>query len=296
MVNNQTAASPLPAYYTCPDQYVEIQGIKTRYWKAGSGQRTIVLVHGFTGSLLEWVSNMPVMAQTYTVYALDLPGHGRTGKPSVTYDYDFFASFLNHFFQAMGISKAALLGHSMGGIIVLNFCILHPEKAERLILIDPPYSTRFPLALHILTVPFVGEHLLRPPSSLKAVRDGFRIVTLKEFAYDEDSIRNYYEFQHSAGYAQALLSYLRGTMHPFGLTKKGRHYVRFFDQETPKLNHPIFLTWGKQDRVVPFECAAHLKELIRNGEFWDVDQCGHSPHFEYADEFNRRVLEFLEKG
>jgi pimeloyl-ACP methyl ester carboxylesterase len=233
------------------------------------------------------------LLRTYTVIALDLPGHGRTDKPRIRYDYDFFSTFVHDFMAALGISKATLFGHSMGGMIALYFCTRYPTMVEKTVLIAPAYGTRFPFFLHLITVPLIGELLLRPPSSREAVRKAFRILTLKPLEYDPDCLDCYYEFQHQPGYAHAMLSYPRGVINLFGLTRKGRRYAQWFERELPKLDLPFLVIWGKQDKVVPFGNADSLMALIRNGAFCEVAECGHCPHFEYAEDFNRKVEEFL---
>lgn len=283
---------PDPVPY--PDQFVSVKGIRTRFWKAGTGRRTIVLVHGFTGSAYEWIYNIPSLQKKYTVIALDLPGHGRTDKPRVDYDYDFFAVFLNDFFITMGISKAVLFGHSMGGIITMYFCIKFSAKVEQLVSIAPAFGRKFPFFINLLSLPVLGEHSLRPPSSPQAVKDGFRPLTYKPFVYEQECIDCYYEFQHSPGYVQAMLTYVRGVMSLFGLTRKGKRYARLFDEELPKLEQPHLLVWGKQDRIIPLSNGVQLRKLIPNVDFWEIDECGHCPHYEYFEDFNRRVVEFLE--
>ncbi len=283
----------MPEFPTWPDHYVEVCGISVRYWKAGDGPRTVVLLHGFSGSVFEWALNIAALEAHYTVIVLDLPGHGKTGKPELDYDYDFFTSFLHAFFAAIGIDTALLVGHSMGGMIALHFCTAYPQMVRKLVLIAPAYATRFPLLFHLMTIPMIGELMLRPPVSPKAVARAFRIITFSAIDYDQECINQYFHFQHSSGYIHAQLSYVRGVINLFGLTQKGRRYQKHFEQKLPQMQQPILLVWGKQDKIVPFKNAARLRTLLPGSEFWELDQCGHCPHFEYVDEFNEQMTAFL---
>jgi 4,5:9,10-diseco-3-hydroxy-5,9,17-trioxoandrosta-1(10),2-diene-4-oate hydrolase len=212
------------------------------------------------------------------------------------YDYDFFADFTHGFLAAMGIGRAVLVGHSLGANISLYFAARHPEMVEKLILVGPGYGRRLNAFFHLASLPWVGEYLLKPPPSTRTVQDAIRLVTYRPVDYGPEIIDSYFEFQHSPGYSRALLNFLRGAMRPVGFTPKGEGYFRYLDNRIPELAQPVLVVWGKQDRVVPFSNAAHLKGLLANGEFWDLDECGHCPNYEYPDEFNRRVVSFLERA
>jgi len=277
------------------DRFIEVQGVGTRYWSEGSGP-AVVLVHGFGGSIEEWAWNIPALARWHRVVALDMPGFGLTGKPDASYTYEYFASFLNAFMDALGLSGSHVVGHSMGGAIALNLTLRHPGQARSLSLVAPAFGRKFPFAMHLLTTPLIGELLFRPPSSTAGIAAGFRALTHKEFRYLDITLERYLRYQHESGHTRASLNFLRNYLTPTGFNSRMGELDRFYDQNLPQLSVPVFLAWGPQDAVVDFDSSRLLRAFLPNAEFWSPDPCGHCPHFEFPEEFNDRVLAFFSRS
>ena len=108
--------------------------IPLNYKKYGTGKPLIVL-HGLFGSHKNWVKICTELARVYTVYALDLRNHGDSPH-SDKFDFECMTADLNAFMIRMGIVKAIVLGHSMGGKVAMTFAQTHPEKISKLIVVD----------------------------------------------------------------------------------------------------------------------------------------------------------------
>jgi pimeloyl-ACP methyl ester carboxylesterase len=133
------AARPVPFVtepYYAQEKWLEIGGAKILYLDEGQGD-VLLLVHGWAGNSWNWMSVFPSLAQHHRVIALDLPGHGKSGCPK---DFSFtapaYADFLIQVMDRLKVQKATLVGSSMGGAIVAWAAILHPDRVERLILVD----------------------------------------------------------------------------------------------------------------------------------------------------------------
>jgi pimeloyl-ACP methyl ester carboxylesterase len=115
-----------------------VRNIEVEYEEAGSGDRPFVLVHGFTGSRDDWLEQIPRLAELGRTVAIDQRGHGgssNTGRPA-DYTLDNLADDLDAALTTIGIERCDLLGHSMGGMVVLRFALAHPERVSSLILMD----------------------------------------------------------------------------------------------------------------------------------------------------------------
>ena len=119
-------------------QTAKVNGVSLAYEDHGTGDRPLVLVHGFTGSRDDFREHMPALAGIGRTIAYDHRGHGdstNTGNAS-TYTFEQLADDLRAFLDALGITRCDLLGHSMGGMVVLRFALRHPERVASLLLMD----------------------------------------------------------------------------------------------------------------------------------------------------------------
>ena len=114
-----------------------VNGLKFHYWTVGSGPH-IVLLHGLGGNLAIWhLRIVQLLRDHYTVTTYDLRGHGKTEVSPTGYTTADMASDLLGIMDATGIDKAHLVGHSLGADISLHFALYHPERAQKLILVEP---------------------------------------------------------------------------------------------------------------------------------------------------------------
>jgi pimeloyl-ACP methyl ester carboxylesterase len=117
---------------------VALRGIEMELEEAGAGERAFVLVHGFTGSRDDFREHVPRLAGLGRTIALDQRGHGGTtnsGRPE-DYTLDGLVADLAAAFDALGLARADLLGHSLGGMVALRFALAHPGRVASLVLMD----------------------------------------------------------------------------------------------------------------------------------------------------------------
>ncbi len=115
---------------------------------AGAGERAFVLVHGFTGSRDDFREHVPELARLGRTIALDQRGHGGSSNSGRDEDYtlDGLVADLAAAFDALGLERADLLGHSLGGMVALRFALAHPARVASLVLMDTsPNPLRMPL-------------------------------------------------------------------------------------------------------------------------------------------------------
>ena len=122
-------------------KYLDVKGIRTRYFEAGKGE-PLVLVHGggfgAHNSAEDWELNFDTFARSYHIFAYDKIGMGFSDNPLSDEEYVIGANVqhLHNFMQAVGIDSAHIAGHSRGGYAVTRLALEHPEAVRTLIIID----------------------------------------------------------------------------------------------------------------------------------------------------------------
>ncbi len=123
------------------DSFVEINGVKLHYYRAGSGDQTLVLLHGASDNGMCWKPTADLLAEEYDVVMPDAQGHGlsdRLGPDVKSADQADQAAGL---IKELGIKNPVLMGHSMGGTCATNVAALYPDLPKAIILEDPGWMT-----------------------------------------------------------------------------------------------------------------------------------------------------------
>src|SRR4029077_19014898 len=225
--------------------------------------------------------NIDFLAQNYRVYALDLIGFGQSEKPRPAYGVSDHVNCLSGFMSHLKIEKASLIGHSMGGLISLDFCLAHPEMVDRLILVDS-------VALRNANPSFTEQLIdLRPLGELFVLFRSKRI--LKKFVTKEFYVRP--EFVKDE-MLNPLMQADRAAV-----LKLTRTISRTDRREAVKgIKTPTLILWGDQDRAIPRAHALLLQQIIPKSQFRILKEAGHHPQIEASEEFNQLVAKFLEGG
>jgi pimeloyl-ACP methyl ester carboxylesterase len=118
------------------DGFAKLEGMRVHYRSHGKGDEALVFVHGWTCDLSFWRLQVPAFEGKTRVVALDLPGHGRSDKPEVSYTMDLFARAVEAVMRDAGVKRAVLVGHSMGVPVVRQFYRKFPGKTLGLVFVD----------------------------------------------------------------------------------------------------------------------------------------------------------------
>jgi pimeloyl-ACP methyl ester carboxylesterase len=272
-----------------PDLYIEVAGVKTRYWQMGETGSPLILLHGGNGSIEFWLLNMAALATKHRVYAFDMYGCGRSSqRTNADYSLAAQALFIKDFAQSQGLHKFHLLGNSMGGGAALQFAHLFPEMLDRLILSAPlGWGRKINLGLRLLTIPGL-IHLLRPnramiPSMLK-----WNFANPNNLPVDWMERR--YEVFALPGRQRSIAGLAKASINLWGVRSE---VCRAIISQLPQLPHRTLVIWGEVDRVLPVS-QAEMATRIPDHYLQVWPNCGHHPFLEFPDRFNDLVLEFLE--
>ena len=268
-------------------KYVVVKGLKIRYIVIGSGA-PLVLIHGIGEFLEVWWLNVLPLSEHYRVYAIDLPGHGLSDKPKIDYNLAFATDVVSGFEQAMGIDRASLIGHSLGGLIAMSVAVSYPEQVGKLVLVDSAgFNDRVPLLYRLCCLPLVGELIVEP--TVKAgIRHGMKRAFYNPDLVSDEMVEKDYQFMKMPGAKQALLNIIR-----HGVSFRGPSPEIIFLDKLSLIKSPTLLIHGAQDKVIPLQYARKARRLIPRARLKIIEECGHCPYIEKTPEFNKTVINFL---
>ncbi|HYM50809.1 MAG TPA: alpha/beta fold hydrolase [Candidatus Limnocylindrales bacterium] len=279
---------------------VSIDGVSVHYLCGGRGT-PLVLVHGLGSSAtVEFYFNLEALAASHRVYAVDLPGFGKSDKPPIEYTIEFFVRVLRDFMVAHGLDRVALMGVSLGGRIAVGFALEYPSHVSRLVLVDAlgVGVPRRVLAYSVLLARGIGELALSGTARAlrqmnpRLIRRLWRWHLARPGPVDhlmsDDRIDHHREMLGTPAYRAAYLSALRSVA--------GMRRMRdgiLVEDRLGGLSMPTLLVWGRHDHVFPPSHAEEAAKRIPNVDLEIFEGSGHTPQMEEPDRFNRLVEEFL---
>jgi pimeloyl-ACP methyl ester carboxylesterase len=244
------------------------------------------MLHGYMMSHWYFSSLLPTLAETHQVIAIDLPGYGESDRPSPArypYDYPAFAQTVLEVLDRLGVGRAKLFGHSMGGGVALTLAARWPERIERLILQCPAiYPLPMPALSTLVLNRTFGRFLFNG-----FTRGELRRQMLKQHFKDPNAVTDalvdhVWARLNRAGGRDAAWE----TMHTFAS-------LSATTADPMRVRAPTLLIWGDEDRMVPLEHARRLQRSIPGARLAVVPACGHNVHLERKDELLRQLLPFL---
>ncbi len=272
------------------DEYISIAGHEIRFTEKGAGP-PLVLLHGMGGSLEWWEYNLDFFSSTCRTIAFDFPGFGFSSKSVIDFSMDAASNFMVSFLDAFQLSKASLIGNSMGGFFAFLFAASQPDRVDRLVLVNNVgFGRELSLPLRLGTVFPFGE------LALSVRNHPIARIFLARLFYDSEKIPSHLiptvlKIFNMPQTRRVCLQVLRSGVNLKGL-KEGI-WLKVLD-EASSLPHKTLIIWGKNDKVAPLDQAYTGKNLIKNSQLHVFEECGHLPQVEWAKEFNRLVLDFLE--
>lgn len=260
---------------------VEIFGQKIHYLEAGAASNpAVILLHGLGGDMSNWAMTIPALSGKYHVYVPDQVGFGKSDKPIANYRVGMLVEFLDVFCRKLGVQKATLVGNSLGGWTAAAFAIAHPEKVDKIVLVD---------AAGYASKRWGGPELTKEalaalnPSTTEDFKRLFGLILYNKAMltdqYLEMALTN--KFKRGDGYTinSFIESILRGE--------------DLLDGKAKAIKAPTLVIWGKDDALTPLGIGKAFVEDIPGAQLVVIDNCGHVPQMEKPAEFNSAVLKFL---
>ena len=260
-----------PAHHA---EWLTAGDVHLRTLRAGEGDTTVLLLHGYGESLLSWRGLVDRLPGRYRIVAPDLPGFGFSEKPSGPYDLASMVGRLSDFIDRWTNGPVVIVGHSMGGELAAALALERPDRITAAVLIAPAGAglgmgltdgpagssearvARWSLAAKRLLVPEDDPTWLTPPAGVAmehsdSARDRVSVAVFREF--DWTALRN-----------------------------------RFHD-----LQQPTLLIWGGLDPLIPISIGRTILATLPCGRMIEIPNSWHRPHVEQPERVAREIGNFL---
>jgi len=267
-------------------EIIEIDDMKIHYKDEGQGP-VLILLHGVCASLHTWDGWAARLKDRYRIIRLDIPGFGLTGPAPDKSQYrkEEAVRLFEKVVDEMKLEKFYLAGNSLGGYISWNYTLKHPDKVQKLILVD---SVGFPQPLPGLLA-FASNPLIRP----------FARYTMPRFLFD-DAVEQVY------GDKSKVTQELKDRYFDLAMREGNKgSYIDVFtemrrlcddenlSQGIKDLSVPTLVMWGTRDEWIPFKYFENWKKELPNAKFVQYEGAGHTPMEEIPDETARDADLFL---
>ncbi len=238
------------------------------YIDEGEGE-VLLLLHGLMGALSNWDAVIRDFSKEYRVIIPILPIYD---LPLLTTGVKTLAKHVHRFVTHMGLTDVTLLGNSLGGHVGLIYCINHPQVVKSLVLTG---------SSGLYENAFGGSFPRR--ESYDFVKEKVEYTFYDPKVATKELIDDVFQTINDRNRVIRILAMAKSAI---------RHNMA---KDLHKINIPVALIWGKNDKITPPEVAVEFNQLLPNSELYWIDHCGHAPMMEHPEEFNRLLKLFLEK-
>lgn len=260
----------------------EIESIETslHYYEAGDGE-PLILVHGIGQTSYTWRNNYAALAKHFHVYALDLPGHGFSGRPQMSYSIEEFALAIEAFMNAMRIEKAHFCAFGESAAYVLDFASHNIKRTGKLVFISPMLSSGGRIKTRGVPSLFGGltqRMMLSKALVRAALEDSYFDRTL----ITDQVVDEYYEAIFDKDYKMIAKLCM----------------ANFYDEEVveavPNITSPMLVVLGYEDSISGGKDNTFLTLGIEYGSALSVRNCGFLVHEEKSEKVSAAIIAFLE--
>jgi pimeloyl-ACP methyl ester carboxylesterase len=269
-----------------------LHGHRVSYRRGGDGP-ALLLLHGITNSSETWERVAPRLAEHFTLIAPDLLGHGQSATPRGDYSLGAHASGVRDVLTALGIERATVVGHSLGGGIAMQFAYQFPERCERLVLVSSGGLGRevHPL-LRAASLPG-ADFVLPALTSAGLIGLGRGVGELLRKARlspgeDVEVLARGFASLDNPGSRQAFLQTVRSVIEPSG------QRVSAEDRLTLAALLPTLIVWGERDSIIPVAHGAAAHRAMPGSRFEVFPDAGHMPHDADPERFAALLIEFCD--
>lgn len=248
-----------------------------------AGKPVLVLLHGFASSIRWWDGIVQPFAGNYRLIRVDLLGHGGSEKPRDGYSMENQARLVVAALDRLGVRRATIVGHSMGGSVATALVELRPQLVESLVILDTGPGAgdgQLPFTARLGFVPVLGEAIRRVvPDSL--VRNGLESAFADGFAVPDRFVEDFRDMTYS--------SYDKSHS-----ASDDYHEERGLADRLADADVPLLVVFGADDELVDPESAQDYRK-VPGARIVMLDNVGHSPHVERPPATAHLVSDFVSR-
>ena len=262
-------------------KFMALNGMQIHYRDEGNGD-VILLIHGTGSSLHTWDKWVQILIKSYRVIRLDLPAYGLTGKdPKKRYSSKNYVDLVNDFMTQLEINKFHMAGNSLGGLVSWLYASYHPDKVNKLILIDPSGfpSKKIPMVINMAKTPVV-KTLIRYITPKSFIKKNLEEVYFNNDLITTKILNRYYELTLAEGNRTAFID-------------RAKIEQEDYSERLDLIINPTLILWGANDIWIPVKNAQRFKEKIENSKVVIMNETGHIPMEEKPNESLIITLDFL---
>ncbi len=274
--------------------FVMVNGIRTHYVEAGSGE-PLVLIHGagpgasgWTG----WRETIPVLARHFHVYAIDTLGFGYTDKPTnITYSDQVSVDHLAGFIDVMCLGKVFLCGNSRGAYIAAKYMVDHPHRVQRLAMVSSG-SLANAMGVERSADQMGGVKTLEAFDGTRESMRAFMQIIVSDWSKITDALidsRMIIASLPGHDYARKSQNAYRKSLK----TDPNEHQLFDLRHRLPRITTPMLMLWGVKDSFAPVELAVDLQKALPNVKIIMLENSGHQAQNDESERFNELVLGFF---
>ncbi len=270
---------------------VDLHGHRAIYRVAGSGP-TVVVIHGMINSSRHWEDVALRLSDRYRVIAPDLLGHGDSATPRGDYSLGAHAASIRDLLAVIGVERATIVGHSLGGGVAMQFFYQFPQRTERLVLISSGgLGQQVSPLLRGAVLPGAGTALRlaadrRLVAALQGAGHNLRERGSSKGVYLEAVARALRPLQDS-GSRRAFLQTLRSVIDVHGQHVSARDRLYLLGEM------PTLIVWGERDRTIPAVHGVEAEKAIPHCRYETLPRAAHFPHLEDPEALTALLADFL---
>lgn len=283
-----SAAPPTPIIQTWRWREFSI-----RYQQVGTQGPAALCIHGFGASSDHWAKNLPALAETSRVYAVDLIGFGLSDKPlpgeAIDYTFETWGELVVAFCQEVIGTPAFLIGNSIGCIVALQAAVTAPEWVRGVAMLNcslrllhdrkrmtlPWYRrSATPLFQKLLGYQPFGYFFFARLARPQVIRNVLRQAYRRAESVTDELVNYLLEPALQAGAADVFLSFVRYSQGPLA------------EDLLPDVRCPVLILWGQEDPWEPVELGRELAQYAAVEEFVELEGLGHCPQDEAPEVVN----------